>query len=83
MRDYCTWILDKNHWGGAVEARHPLQALRKGNRGVRYSERCDSRRKYYGQGENYTERVMVLYDGLHYDAMVCSLRPVLPARKVT
>lgn len=23
----------------------------------------------YGQGEGYTERAMLLYDGLHYDAL--------------
>ena len=67
--DYCTWILDKNHWGGAVE----LAILSKhfGREIAAYdiqTMRCD----VYGQGENYTERVMVLYDGLHYDAMVLS-----------
>ena len=29
------------------------------------TQRCD----VYGSEEGYTERVMVLYDGLHYDAL--------------
>ena len=30
------------------------------------TQRCD----VYGSGEGYGERTMLLYDGLHYDAMV-------------
>lgn len=29
------------------------------------TKRCD----LYGQGEGYSERVMLIYDGLHYDAL--------------
>jgi ubiquitin thioesterase OTU1 len=64
---YCEWILDKNHWGGAVELS--ILAKHFGREIAAYdiqTKRCD----VYGQGENYSERAMVLYDGLHYDAMV-------------
>lgn len=64
--EYCAWILGPNHWGGAVElsilckhfeteiAAYDIQ-----------TKRCD----LYGQDQGYPERVMLLYDGLHYDAM--------------
>jgi ubiquitin thioesterase OTU1 len=65
--EYCRWILESNHWGGAVElsilAKHFKREI------AAYdiqTKRCD----VYGQGEGYPERVMLLYDGLHYDAMV-------------
>lgn len=32
------------------------------------TKRCDR----YGQDEGYSERVMLIYDGLHYDAMAVS-----------
>ncbi|CAL5341734.1 unnamed protein product [Camellia sinensis] len=67
--EYCTWILDPEKWGGAIElailadyygreiAAYDIQTLR-----------CD----LYGQGKNYHERVMLIYDGLHYDALAMS-----------
>lgn len=67
--EYCAWILDPEKWGGAIElsilskyygreiAAYDIQTLR-----------CD----LYGQEERYEERVMLIYDGLHYDALAMS-----------
>ncbi|ONK65864.1 uncharacterized protein A4U43_C06F1750 [Asparagus officinalis] len=67
--EYCTWILDPEKWGGAIElsilsqyygreiAAYDIQTLR-----------CD----LYGQEKKYQERVMLIYDGLHYDALAMS-----------
>lgn len=67
--EYCAWILDPKKWGGAIElsilsqfygreiAAYDVQTLR-----------CD----LYGQEEKYPERVMLIYDGLHYDALAMS-----------
>ncbi|GLT62093.1 hypothetical protein SLA2020_347570 [Shorea laevis] len=67
--EYCAWILDSEKWGGAIElsiladyygrelAAYDIQTIR-----------CD----LYGQGNNYSERVMLIYDGLHYDALAMS-----------
>ncbi|KAM0936592.1 putative ubiquitinyl hydrolase 1 [Dioscorea sansibarensis] len=67
--EYCAWILDSDKWGGAIElsilseyygreiAAYDIQTMR-----------CD----LYGQEKKYTERVMLLYDGLHYDALAIS-----------
>lgn len=66
---YCQWILDNEKWGGAIElsilseyykreiASYDIQTMR-----------CD----LYGQEHNFNERVMVIYDGLHYDALAMS-----------
>ncbi|KMZ59325.1 Ubiquitin thioesterase OTU1 [Zostera marina] len=66
---YCQWILDNQKWGGAIElsilseyykreiAAYDVQTMR-----------CD----LYGQEHNFDERVMVIYDGLHYDALAMS-----------
>lgn len=64
--EYRKWILDPKKWGGAIElsifARHFAREI------AAYdiqTKRCD----VYGQGEGYPERVMLIYDGLHYDAL--------------
>ncbi|DBA66210.1 TPA: hypothetical protein ACH3X2_002587 [Trebouxia sp. C0005] len=64
--EYRKWILDPKKWGGAIElsifARHFAREI------AAYdiqTKRCD----VYGQGEGYRERVMLIYDGLHYDAL--------------
>mmetsp|Transcript_7569 Transcript_7569/g.19456 ORF Transcript_7569/g.19456 Transcript_7569/m.19456 type:complete len:344 (+) Transcript_7569:209-1240(+) len=63
---YCDWIRKPGSWGGAIElsilashykreiAAFDLQTMR-----------CD----VYGEDAGYAERVMLLYDGLHYDAL--------------
>ena len=64
--EYCAWIQDPKHWGGAVELS--ILAKHFGREIAAYdiqTERCD----VYGQGEAYEERIMLLYDGLHYDAL--------------
>jgi len=70
--EYVSWITRTNSWGGQVE----LFILSK-HYGVEIAaydiqtERCD----IYGQSEGYTTRIAVIYDGLHYDALVLSPVP--------
>ena len=65
--EYCKWIMDSKHWGGAVELSILSKHFRREIAAYDIqTQRCD----VYGSGEGYTERTMVLYDGLHYDAMV-------------
>ncbi|KAI7729948.1 hypothetical protein M8C21_031307, partial [Ambrosia artemisiifolia] len=58
--EYCAWILNPEKWGdyyGREIAAYDIQTTR-----------CD----LYGQEKKYGERVMLIYDGLHYDALaVC------------
>ncbi|CAH9083565.1 unnamed protein product [Cuscuta europaea] len=68
-KEYCEWILNPDKWGGAIElsilaeyyereiAAYDIQTTR-----------CD----LYGQENNYLERVLLIYDGLHYDALAMS-----------
>ncbi|KAF7815826.1 ubiquitin thioesterase OTU1 [Senna tora] len=67
--DYCAWILDSEKWGGAIELS--ILADYYGREIAAYdiqTTRCD----VYGQERKYSERVMLIYDGLHYDALVMS-----------
>lgn len=63
---YVTWILDPKHWGGAIElfilSRHYQKEIAAFDI---QTQRVDM----YGQDAGYTDRAMLLYDGLHYDAM--------------
>lgn len=68
-KEYCAWILDPEKWGGAIELS--ILADYYGREIAAYdvqTSRCD----LYGQGKGYTERVMLIYDGLHYDALALS-----------
>ncbi|CAJ2633976.1 OVARIAN TUMOR DOMAIN-containing deubiquitinating enzyme 2 [Trifolium pratense] len=67
--EYCNWILDPEKWGGAIELS--ILADYYGREIAAYdiqTTRCD----LYGQEGNYSERVMLIYDGLHYDALAMS-----------
>ncbi|EYU34352.1 hypothetical protein ABFS82_11G034100 [Erythranthe guttata] len=64
--EYCTWILNPEKWGGAIELA--ILAEYYGREIAAYdiqNTRCD----LYGQEKKYEERVMLIYDGLHYDAL--------------
>ncbi|KAJ7516009.1 hypothetical protein O6H91_22G038600 [Diphasiastrum complanatum] len=63
---YCQWILNHEKWGGAIELS--ILSNYYGREIAAYdilTLRCD----LYGQGKGYDERVMLIYDGLHYDAL--------------
>ncbi|KAK9839310.1 hypothetical protein WJX81_006947 [Elliptochloris bilobata] len=70
--DYCRWILSQDKWGGAIElsilSRHYEREL------AAYdvqTKRCD----VYGQDSGYPQRGMLIYDGLHYDALALAAFP--------
>lgn len=64
--EYQRWILDPLRWGGAIElsilARHFGRVI------AAYDIQT-KRIDLYGEDQSYSERVMVVYDGLHYDAL--------------
>ncbi|PKA59546.1 ubiquitin thioesterase OTU1 [Apostasia shenzhenica] len=67
--DYCSWILNSEKWGGAIELS--ILSAYYGREIAAYdiqTTRCD----LYGQENGYKERVMLIYDGLHYDALALS-----------
>jgi ubiquitin thioesterase OTU1 len=64
--EYAAWITDTRRWGGAIELSILSKYLKKEIAAFDIqTERVD----IYGQGEGYSERVMLVYDGLHYDAL--------------
>ncbi|EPS71732.1 hypothetical protein M569_03026, partial [Genlisea aurea] len=68
-REYCDWIQNPDKWGGAIELA--ILANYYGREIAAYdiqTTRCD----LYGQGSNFEERVMLIYDGIHYDALAMS-----------
>jgi hypothetical protein len=70
--EYCRWIQDPQRWGGPIElsilSEHYQREIAAYD--IR-TGRCDC----YGQGRGFTERGMLLYDGLHYDAMAVQSSP--------
>uniref|UniRef100_A0A7C9CMC8 Ubiquitin thioesterase OTU n=1 Tax=Opuntia streptacantha TaxID=393608 RepID=A0A7C9CMC8_OPUST len=67
--EYTSWILNSEKWGGAIELA--ILSDYYGREIAAYdiqTTRCD----LYGQDRNYNERVMLIYDGLHYDALAMS-----------
>ncbi|CAL9017626.1 unnamed protein product [Prunus brigantina] len=67
--EYCAWILDSEKWGGAIELS--ILADYYGREIAAYdiqTTRCD----LYGQEKKYSERSLLIYDGLHYDALAMS-----------
>ncbi|KAL9441587.1 hypothetical protein AB3S75_020144 [Citrus x aurantiifolia] len=66
-QEYCSWIQDPEKWGGAIELS--ILADYYGREIAAYdiqTTRCDLQEK------KYSERVMLIYDGLHYDALAIS-----------
>ncbi|XP_031560995.1 ubiquitin thioesterase OTU1-like, partial [Actinia tenebrosa] len=63
---YCRWIQNADNWGGAIE----LSILSK-HYGIEIavvdteSERIDR----FGENEKYSNRVFLIYDGIHYDPL--------------
>ena len=65
--EYADWISKPNSWGGQVELFILAKALRVEIAAYDIqTERCD----VYGQDAGYEDRIMVIYDGLHYDSIV-------------
>ncbi|EFN51272.1 hypothetical protein CHLNCDRAFT_28255 [Chlorella variabilis] len=64
--EYCRWIKDPNKWGGAIELSILSRHL---GREIAAFDIQTTRVDIYGQGSGYSERVMLIYDGLHYDAL--------------
>ncbi|KAG0578544.1 hypothetical protein KC19_4G031700 [Ceratodon purpureus] len=74
-QDYVEWISKPEKWGGAIELA--ILSDFYGREIAAYdiqTKRCD----VYGQDKGYTERVMLIYDGLHYDALGLAPFPDAP-----
>ncbi|XP_045165694.1 ubiquitin thioesterase OTU1-like [Mercenaria mercenaria] len=75
--NYCKWIMNKESWGGAIE----ISILSK-----YYDVEIDvvdtqtGRIDRFGEDMNYSKRVLVIYDGIHYDPLI--MEPLIPGEEI-
>ena len=75
--EYCSWIRDSESWGGAIEvsilsAHYSVEICVVDTQAVRINR--------FGEDQHYKERVLLIYDGIHYDCLVFEpADPTLPA----
>ncbi|KAJ3341594.1 ubiquitin-specific protease otu1 [Gonapodya sp. JEL0774] len=66
--DYCRWIQEPNSWGGAVELSILSEHFRVEIASV---DVATGRADRFGEGR-WSQRVVVIYSGIHYDAIAIS-----------
>ena len=64
--DYCAWILDDSSWGGAIEVSILSQFYQVEIDVVDTQSLCVNR---FGEDKSYKQRVLLIYDGIHYDPL--------------
>lgn len=64
--DYCKWILDDNHWGGAIELSILCKYYETEIVAIDVKNTLLNR---FGEDSQYKQRMLLLYDGLHYDPL--------------
>lgn len=64
--DYCRWILDDNNWGGAIELSILCKYYETEIVAIDVKNKILNR---FGEDSHYPQRMLLLYDGLHYDPL--------------
>lgn len=64
--DYCKWILDDNNWGGAIELSILCKYYETEIVAIDVKNTILNR---FGEDSHYSKRMLLLYDGLHYDPL--------------
>eukprot|EP00434_Breviolum_minutum_P008814 symbB.v1.2.007773.t1/scaffold481.1/size198263/4 len=64
--EYCKWIQQENSWGGAIELSILAEHF---ECEIAAYDICTKRRDLHGEGQGYAKRCMLIYDGIHYDAL--------------
>lgn len=72
---YCEWITAKDHWGGEIELRILSRQLRVQ---VAVLDVVSQQLLRYGEEERFDQMVCLLYDGIHYDAILLLPAPGAP-----
>ncbi|RHY24606.1 hypothetical protein DYB28_007751 [Aphanomyces astaci] len=64
--EYCAWIMDDKSWGGEIEL-----SILSAHFGVEMLvfDVVSMSRLCYGEDQGFTQRLFLLYDGIHYDAI--------------
>lgn len=68
--EYCDWLSKPTSWGGAIELSVFAEHF---ECEIAAYDICTMRRDLYGEGQGYKSRCMLIYDGIHYDAMALAL----------
>ncbi|ESO99484.1 hypothetical protein LOTGIDRAFT_186849 [Lottia gigantea] len=65
--DYCKWIMNEESWGGGIE----ISILSKYYQiEIDVVDTQSGRIDRFGEDGNYAERVLLIYDGIHYDFLI-------------
>eukprot|EP00913_Durusdinium_trenchii_P029723 g27856.t1 len=73
--EYCSWILKDGSWGGAIELSILAEHFQCE---IAAYDICTKRRDLHGEGQGYRTRCMLIYDGIHYDALALAKDPQAP-----
>lgn len=68
--DYCAWIKDTNHWGGAIELAILSEYFEVEIAAV---DTVHLKMHRFGENCNYSNRIFLIYDGIHYDPLMMEL----------
>lgn len=76
-KDYCSWIMKGESWGGAIE----ISILSKYYQvEIDVVDTQSGRIDRFGEDINYPKRVLVIYDGIHYDPLI--MESLIPGESV-
>lgn len=69
-KDYCAWIQNADHWGGAIE----LSILSE-HFGIEIAavDTLSLKMHRFGENSNYHNRIFLIYDGIHYDPLILEM----------
>lgn len=67
--DYCTWIMGKDAWGGAIEVQILAEYFQVQIVVVDTVSGCTT---IFGEALNFPSRMVLIYDGIHYDPLYYS-----------
>jgi len=70
--EYAKWILEPKTWGGAIELAILSDHYQTEIGAI---DVATSHMYCYGEGKSYRQRVYLVYDGLHYDALGLNFSP--------
>lgn len=65
--EYCQWILSERTWGGAIEVSILSKYY---NTEIVVVDTQHVLLNRFGESESYTNRILLIYDGIHYDPLV-------------
>ena len=71
-KDYSAWIQTSTSWGGAIEMMILSEYFKSEIVAV---DTVNVRYDIFGQGKGYSQRVCLIYSGIHYDLCVKNLHP--------